>query len=112
MYIGALEKDPKEPYVHVSSSKSFSVAHYSGTVSYQLKDVLEKNRDFLAPEVVETMRISKDNVIKDLFINRLTKSGNLTVCKEKALIVKTKNNKTSRWGAALVAEKTPIRVSF
>lgn len=105
-----LEKNPKEPYIHVPNSKSFSVAHYSGTVSYQLKDVLEKNRDFLAPEIVETMRISKDNAIKDLFINRLTKSGNLTVCREKALIVKTKNNKINRWGAALVAEKTPIRV--
>ncbi|VVC25287.1 Hypothetical protein CINCED_3A022449 [Cinara cedri] len=105
----ALEKNPKEPYIHVPSSKSFSVAHYSGTVSYQLKDVLDKNRDFLAPEVVETMRMSKDNAIKDLFINRLTKSGNLTVCREKALTIKTQNSKINRWGAALVAEKTPIR---
>jgi len=102
--------NPKEPYIHVASSKSFSVAHYSGTVSYQLKDVLEKNRDFLAPEVVETMRMSKDNVIKDLFSNRLTKSGNLTICRDKTLLVKTKNNKISRWGAALISEKTPIRV--
>ncbi|CAI6355450.1 unnamed protein product [Macrosiphum euphorbiae] len=105
----ALEINPKEPYIHVASSKSFSVAHYSGTVSYQLKDILEKNRDFLAPEVVETMRMSKDNVIKDLFSNRLTKSGNLTVCREKTLMVKTKNSKISRWGAALMSEKTPIR---
>lgn len=92
------------------SSKSFSVAHYSGTVSYQIKDIVEKNRDFLAPEIVETMRMSKDVVIKDLFTNRLTKSGNLTVCREKTLMVKTKNSKISRWGAALIAEKTPIRV--
>ncbi|CAH1732571.1 neither inactivation nor afterpotential protein C isoform X3 [Aphis gossypii] len=105
----ALEMNPKEPYIHVVSSKSFSVAHYSGTVSYQLKDVLEKNRDFLAPEVVETMRMSKDNVIKDLFSNRLTKSGNLTICRDKTLLVKTKNTKISRWGAALMSEKTPIR---
>ncbi|XP_026818211.1 neither inactivation nor afterpotential protein C [Rhopalosiphum maidis] len=105
----ALEMNPKEPYIHVASSKSFSVAHYSGTVSYQLKDVLEKNRDFLAPEVVETMRMSKDNVIKDLFANRLTKSGNLTICRDKTLLVKTKNTKISRWGAALMSEKTPIR---
>jgi len=108
--IDALEINPKEPYIHVASSKSFSVAHYSGTVSYQLKDVLEKNRDFLAPEVVETMRMSKDNVIKDLFSNRLTKSGNLTVCRDKTLMVKNKNSKISRWGAALMSEKTPIRV--
>lgn len=92
------------------NTKSFAVAHYSGTVSYQLKDIIEKNRDFLAPEVVETMRMSKDIVIKDLFTNRLTKSGNLTVCREKTLMVKTKNSKVSRWGAALLAEKTPIRV--
>jgi len=72
--------------------------------------VLEKNRDFLAPEVVETMRMSKNNVIKDLFFNRLTKSGNLTVCRDKTLMVKTKNSKVSRWGAALLSEKTPIRV--
>jgi len=108
--IDALEINPKEPYIHVVSSKSFSVSHYSGTVSYQLKDVLEKNRDFLAPEVVETLRMSKDNVIKDLFSNRLTKSGNLTVCREKTLMVKNKNSKISRWGAALMSEKTPIRV--
>lgn len=92
------------------SSKSFSVAHYSGTVSYQLRDVLAKNRDFLAAEIVETMRASKDVAIKDLFTNRLTKSGNLTVCRDKALMAKTKNNKIGRWGAALMAEKTPIRV--
>lgn len=109
---GTLEKNPKEPYISIPSSKSFGVAHYSGTVTYQLKDILAKNRDLLAPEVVETMRMSKDNAIKDLFSNRLTKSGNLTVCREKALMVKTKNHKISRWGAALMAEKTPIRVRF
>lgn len=108
--LDALEKSPKEPYVHVTGSKSFSVSHYSGTVSYQLKDVLAKNRDFLAPEVVETMRMSKDVIIKDLFANRLTKSGNLTVCRDKALMIKTKNSRINRWGAALMAEKTPIRV--
>lgn len=97
--------------MHVTSSKSFSVAHYSGTVSYQLRDVLAKNRDFLAPEIVETMRMSRNVAIKDLFTNRLTKSGNLTVCRDKTLMVRTKNDKISRWGAALMAEKTPIRVS-
>jgi len=109
-FADALDKNPKEPYICVSGSKCFSVAHYSGTVLYQLQDVFEKNRDFLAPEVVETMRMSKDNVIKDLFTNRLTRSGNLTMNREKTLLVKTKNNKISRWGAALMAEKQPIRV--
>lgn len=66
----------------------------------------------MAPEVVESMRMSKNNIIKDLFTNRLTKSGNLTVSREKTLMGNPKNHKISRWGAALIAEKQPIRVRY
>ncbi|XP_050438811.1 neither inactivation nor afterpotential protein C isoform X2 [Adelges cooleyi] len=104
-----LEKNPKEPYLHVVNSKSFTVTHYSGSITYQLKDIVEKNRDFLAPEVVETMRLSKDNSLKDMFTNRLTKSGNLTVSKDRTMLVKSAPTKVSRWGVALAAEKHPIR---
>ncbi|XP_050526951.1 neither inactivation nor afterpotential protein C [Daktulosphaira vitifoliae] len=105
-----LEKNPKEPYVQIVDSKSFSVAHYSGLITYQLKDLIEKNRDFLTPEVIETIRGSKDSTLKELFTNRLTKCGNLTASRERSRqIVKPPLNKISRWGVALVAEKYPIR---
>uniref|UniRef100_A0A1B0D4S9 Uncharacterized protein n=1 Tax=Phlebotomus papatasi TaxID=29031 RepID=A0A1B0D4S9_PHLPP len=57
----------------------FTVAHYTGRVTYDARDFPAKNRDFLPPEVVDTLRSSVDTVVKTLFTNSLTKSGNLTM---------------------------------
>lgn len=39
----------------------------------------DKNKDFLPPEMIETMRASTNATMQQLFKNRLTKTGNLTL---------------------------------
>lgn len=70
----------------------------------------DKNRDFLPPEMVETLRISKNSIVKMLFTNQLTKTGNLTVAFEQQLSAKSRANQKLKWGQALVAEKQKANV--
>lgn len=92
----------------MSTAKDFCVAHYTGKVMYDTYRIAEKNRDFLPPEMIETMRLSSDNILRQLFTNQLTKSGNLTLSADHTGDVATGRKK--RWGAALVAENDCGRV--
>lgn len=65
--------------VIVYDSSEFSVNHYTGTVSYSVKDMPEKNRDFLAPEIIDTMRSSQNSAISMFFTNKLDRCGNLYI---------------------------------
>jgi myosin III len=69
----------KSPYVQRHSNHEFTVAHYTGKIMYNARDFIEKNKDFLPPEMMETMRMSLENVVKICFSNPLSKSGNLTM---------------------------------
>lgn len=51
------------------------------------------------------MRTSTDNVVKIMFTNKLSKTGNLTMAYEEHQNTKESLSKKSKWGAALVAEK-------
>lgn len=55
------------------------------------------------------MRTSKNEIVKILFLNPLSKTGNLTVAYNHQMPVK-KSDQRSKWGAALVAEKQRARV--
>lgn len=102
----------KSPYIKRSGSVSqFAVAHFTGSVTYDARDFSEKNRDFLPPEMVETMRTSNDPILKIMFTNLLSKTGNLTMDtdSEVKIPVDGEKKKQSKWGAALVAEKTKTR---
>ncbi|XP_061706914.1 neither inactivation nor afterpotential protein C isoform X2 [Cydia pomonella] len=85
----------KGPYVKLSGSHEFSVAHYTGKVSYDAREIADKNKDFLPPEMIETMRASINTTVQELFRNKLTKTGNLTVCSSqpKITVVKSKSEK-------------------
>ncbi|XP_076271174.1 STKc_myosinIII_N_like and MYSc_Myo21 domain-containing protein ninaC isoform X1 [Rhynchophorus ferrugineus] len=69
--------------VHISKPMEFAVAHYTGTVSYSAKEMAYKNRDFLPPEIIETMRESENSIIKTLFSKKLDKTGNLILNNER-----------------------------
>ncbi|XP_022116473.2 neither inactivation nor afterpotential protein C isoform X1 [Pieris rapae] len=69
----------KGPYVKLAGSHEFSVAHYTGKVNYDTREMADKNKDFLPPEMTETMRASTNLTMQQLFKNRLTKTGNLTL---------------------------------
>lgn len=42
----------KNAYVQRVSGHEFSVAHYTGKVTYDCREMADKNRDFLPPEMV------------------------------------------------------------
>lgn len=110
----------KGPHIRVGSGAGteFSVAHYTGKVAYEVSDMVEKNRDFVPPETIDTMRLSTDPTIKAMFTNQLSRTGNLTMTggpQEKAEEEKKEQTpaggkkKGRKWGAALMAENTKTR---
>ncbi|XP_041979804.1 neither inactivation nor afterpotential protein C isoform X2 [Aricia agestis] len=68
----------KGPYVKPCGTHEFSVAHYTGKVNYDVREMADKNKDFLPPEMIETMRSSSNLILQELFRNKFTKAGNLT----------------------------------
>ncbi|CAG9567458.1 unnamed protein product [Danaus chrysippus] len=68
----------KNPFVKLNGNHEFSIAHYTGKVNYDAREMADKNKDFLPPEMIETMRASTNLTLQQLFKNKLTKAGNLT----------------------------------
>ncbi|XP_044266503.1 neither inactivation nor afterpotential protein C isoform X2 [Tribolium madens] len=69
----------EKKFVKVVGKLEFSVAHYTGKVTYTACDICDKNRDFLPVEVIETLRLSDNSIVRSLFTNKLNKTGNLIV---------------------------------
>lgn len=96
--------------IHVKqiSSHEFTIAHYTGKIVYDASEISEKNRDFVPPEMIETLRQSSLETVKDMFTNKLTKAGNLTIVVDDP---KTEEKKTpkSKWGV-IMQETTKLRV--
>lgn len=99
------------PYVKRQSSHEFTVAHYTGKILYTARDFIEKNRDFLPPEMLETMRLSQESVVKICFSNPLSKSGNLTMAMTEDGGSDGKS-KRGKWAGALINEKSKNKVLF
>ncbi|KAE8752070.1 hypothetical protein FOCC_FOCC001232, partial [Frankliniella occidentalis] len=55
----------------------FAVCHYAGRVVYQAEGFLEKNRNFLPPEVIQVVRRSSISSVRFLFQCPITRTGNL-----------------------------------
>ncbi|XP_050306702.1 neither inactivation nor afterpotential protein C [Anthonomus grandis grandis] len=70
--------------IMITNSMEFSVAHYTGLVPYSAKEMAFKNRDFLPPEIIETMRESENPIVRMLFVNKLDRTGGLIINFEKA----------------------------
>lgn len=67
----------------------------------------DKNQDFLPPEMIETMRASTNMTVQQLFRNKLTKTGNLTVSpgQTKVTVVRSKLEKETENVKARVSNK-------
>lgn len=110
-YIPETVNNRKSPYVQRYSAHEFTVAHYTGKVNYDSRDLIEKNRDFVPPEMMETLRSSSEFVVRVCFTNALSKSGNLTMAMNSDQTEPTaKGRRSSKWGAALISEKTKAKV--
>ncbi|XP_025994439.1 neither inactivation nor afterpotential protein C isoform X2 [Solenopsis invicta] len=93
--------------IHVKpvSSHEFTVAHYTGKLIYDASEIATKNRDFVPPEIIDTMRLSSHDAVKQMFTNKLTKSGNLTIVHESCLAGNTPKKK---WNV-LMQESSAVR---
>ncbi|XP_068982765.1 myosin-IIIb-like isoform X2 [Bombus flavifrons] len=60
-----------------SDAVCFAVHHFAGRVVYQADGFLEKNRNFLPPEVIQLIRQSQYDMVRFLFQCPITKTGNL-----------------------------------
>ena len=97
----------------MAGETNFVVAHFTGKVTYDVRAMSAKNRDFLPPEMIETLRLSNDRNVKHMFTAQLSKSGNVTAPSPPGGVSRpTKEGpKKTRWGAALIAETGKCRVS-
>ncbi|XP_012289083.1 neither inactivation nor afterpotential protein C [Orussus abietinus] len=92
-------------HVKVVGTHEFTVAHYTGKLIYDASEMPEKNRDFVPPEMIETMRLSETENVRQLFVNQLSKSGNLTIVVEQPKTVEKTTTAKSKWGAALMGQE-------
>ncbi|XP_015178394.1 PREDICTED: neither inactivation nor afterpotential protein C isoform X2 [Polistes dominula] len=89
------------------SSHEFTVAHYTGKLVYDASEIAEKNRDFVPPEMIETLRLSSFETVKQMFTNKLTKSGSLTIVVDTPQ-KEEKKTKKSKW-ETIMQETTKLR---
>lgn len=95
-------------YVKPVSSHEFTVAHYTGKLIYDASEIAAKNRDFVPPEMIGTMRFSSHDAVKEMFTNKLTKSGNLTIVHNHSFTEEKTSKK--KWNA-LMQESSKFRVN-
>lgn len=60
-----------------SNALCFAIHHYAGRVVYHADGFLDKNRNFLPPEVIQLLRQSHRDMVRFLFQCPITKTGNL-----------------------------------
>jgi myosin-3 len=103
-------------HVKIEGQHEFSVAHYTGKLQYDANEIAEKNRDFVPPEMIETLRLSSEGTVRELFVNKLTKAGALTIHSQDTPKENEKQERKktarSKWGAALLQSEqvTNLRV--
>lgn len=56
----------------------------------------DKNKDFLPPEMIETMRASINITVQQLFRNKLTRTGNLTVSPSQPKVLEAAKSKSEK----------------
>ncbi|KAF7990235.1 hypothetical protein HCN44_000040 [Aphidius gifuensis] len=60
-----------------SDATCFAINHYAGRIVYQADGFLDKNRNFIPPEIINLLRQSQSDMIRFLFQCPITKTGNL-----------------------------------
>lgn len=83
-FLNKLESNLSESkaYEKDKTSDMFIIKHFAGPVTYDPNQFIEKNRNFLSPEVIGIMRDSSDNIVKYLFTCPLSATGRLSNAEE------------------------------
>ena len=78
--LAKLESNLEKSKVFVKSKTedSFVIKHFAGKVTYDPEQFIEKNRNFLSPQVIANMRDSTDSTIRFLFTCPLSSTGRLS----------------------------------
>lgn len=72
----------KSQFIKTHSNTEINVSHFTGKIVYDVRNFKDANRDFVPPEMIESLRTSLDETIVLMFTNQLTKAGNLTMAFE------------------------------
>lgn len=78
MSVGHFERVISPSSLQVENDGSFVVHHSGGDVRYRMEDYTNRNRDFLSAELINVMRKSTDSRLVNIFLNQMTKTGNVT----------------------------------
>jgi myosin-3 len=78
MSVGHFERVISPSSLQVENDGSFVVHHSGGDVRYRMEDYPNRNRDFLSAELINVMRKSTDSRLVNIFLNKMTKTGNVT----------------------------------
>ncbi|XP_035717983.1 neither inactivation nor afterpotential protein C-like isoform X4 [Vespa mandarinia] len=103
-----IKQEIQGTHIKQISSHEFTIAHYTGKLVYDASEISEKNRDFVPPEMIETLRQSSFDIVKDMFTNKLTKAGNLTIVVDNQKTEEEKKIPKSKWGA-IIQENMKLR---
>lgn len=76
-------------------TEEFSIAHFTGKIPYCVNGMGKENRDFLPPEITDSIRTSENPIIKMFFTNKLSKTGNLNVSFEEKTVKEQKVSSSS-----------------
>ncbi|XP_064638168.1 unconventional myosin-XVI-like isoform X2 [Lineus longissimus] len=74
---------------------SFTINHYAGPIIYDVKGMLDKNRDTLPNSIMFTLKTSNSLLIRELFQSKVTRTGTLAPSKrqQKSRVVRISNKK-------------------
>ncbi|XP_028046513.1 myosin-IIIb isoform X2 [Monomorium pharaonis] len=79
-----------------SDAVCFAIHHFAGRVVYQAEGFLEKNRNFLPPEVIQLVRQSQYDMVRFLFQCPITKTGNLYSALQESDSRKSQSNQNTK----------------
>lgn len=96
----------------MSTYLEFTVAHYTGKVTYDASEMPDKNRDFLPSEITESLRLSDNLIVKMLFTNKLDKTGNLIMCLDQNNEINKRRYKFSKNATNEYSQITKARTSI
>ncbi|KAL5282534.1 MYO3A family protein [Megaselia abdita] len=81
-YILDQVNEKKSQFIKTFSNTEINVSHFTGKIVYDIRNFKDANKDFVPPEMIESLRTSLDETIVLMFTNQLTKAGNLTMAFE------------------------------
>lgn len=64
-------------YIRDQTADTFMIRHFAGGVSYDPTNFIEKNRNFVSPELIANMRDSTDKIIRFIFTCPMSNTGRL-----------------------------------